>query len=198
MKRLALIVALCVIASTFFGCARSVTMQNPQPANRTQVAAYTPEDIDRAVQAWMDDIMKFGPVATSPEPPLVGFCGIKNMGREHIEMQEFERAFKYFGIRTGKIRFTSATDLPDNFFEQHKFQKSVVADKATAVQIGKILGWKYSIYGELYSKVEPDARGNRIMYYEVYVYMLNIETGEEVWNSRDKFALNNLKGRVGW
>lgn len=143
--------------------------------------------------------MTFGPIASSSEPPLVAFCSIRNMGRDHIEMDEFERAFKYWGLRGGgKIRFTSATDLPPDFFEQHKFQKSLVADKTTAVEIGKIQGWRYAIYGQLFSQAERNAKGDRVLYYDVYVYMLDIKTAEEVWNSRKKFKLVDTKPTFGY
>jgi hypothetical protein len=199
MKHLLVAVAACILVLSLAGCATTVTTQNPSPANRSQVFAYTPEDIDRAVETWMDDLMRFGPVATSTEPPLVGFCGIANRGRDpNLDMLQFQRAFEYFGIRTGKMRFTAATNLPDSFFEQHKFQKSMVADKDTSVKIGKIQGWKYSIYGELFQKREPDAKGNMLDFYDVYVYMINIETAEQVWNSRQKFVLNRNKKAVGW
>lgn len=120
------------------------------------------------------------------------------MGREHIEMDHFERAFKYWGIRMGKVRFTSATSLPDSFFEQHKFQKSAVADKSTATQIGKIQGWRYTLYGQLFSQAPRNSSGDRVLYYDVYLYMLDIQTGEEVWNSRKQFKFVESKPTFGW
>jgi hypothetical protein len=197
MKKLLFPTILCLVVAMVAGCATTITTRNPQPQGRTEVAQYTPEDVDRAVQAWIEDLLKFGPVATSPEPPLVGFCGVINKGREHIEMGLFDRSFEYSGLRTNKVRFTNAMKLPDSFFEQHKMQKSLIADPATAVAIGKIQGWKYAIYGELYITKATDAKNNPILYYDVYVYMLNIETAEQVWNSRDKFVVDIKRAGIG-
>ena len=189
---------LCLVVATLVGCATTISTKNPQPASRTAVAKYTQEDVNRAVEKWMEGIQQFGPIATSTEPTMVGWCGTSTANsREHVDTILFQRAFEYYGIRTGKIRFTDAPNLPDNFFEQHKFQKSAIADKDSSVKIGKILGWKYSLYCDFISDKDYDEKNNAIKFYSVYVRMVNIETGEIVWNDRQQFELEIKRGVIG-
>ncbi len=197
MKKLLLPTLFCLIVATLAGCATTVSTRNTQPADRTSVFKITSEDVDKATQTWVDDLVTRPPVATSTEPPIIGFCGVANLSRDHFEMGLFDRSFEYIGLRTGKVQFTNAMKLPDGFFEQHKFQKSLIADKDTAVKIGKILGWKYAIYGELYGTKENDAKGNPVIFYDLYVYMLNIETGLQPWNSRYRFQLYADRALIG-
>ncbi len=194
------VISMSILALLLAGCATTVSTQNPQPEQRDEVFAFTPEDVDKAVEIWMEDLMKFGPVAESSTPPLIGFCGMANKSMDHdtdLPLDEFQRSFEYYGLRTNRIRLTNAMTLPDKFFEQHKLQKSMVCDRDTSVKIGKILGWKYSVYGELFETKEKDAKGNSIKYYTAHVYMLNIETAEQVWNSRHKFKLYADRPLIG-
>lgn len=197
MRKTVLLLVTFAVCLLVAGCSRTVIDEPTTGPNREQVASFTPEDIEACVKVWIEDLSAFGPVATSAQPPLVGYCGILNKGDEIVEMDEFERAFKYWGLRNGKIRYTAATSLPDNFFEQHKFQKSAVASKENAVKIGQLENWRYTVYGTMFAQKPKNAKGERILFYEVYLYMLDIQTGEEVWNSRKMFKLRDSKKTFG-
>ncbi len=178
MKRPLLSTILCLVVASLAGCASTTAARKPQPLGQTQTTTLSSDIIDEVVQRWLESMSQFGPVATATEPPLVGYCGVKSLCREHLEMGLFDRAIEFYGPRTGKLRL-------------------VMANKETATATGKNTAWKYAIYGEVSSMKETDAKGNAIVYYDIYVYMKDTATGELVWNSRDKLSVDIKRGNTG-
>jgi PBP1b-binding outer membrane lipoprotein LpoB len=178
MKRLLLSAIFCLVVASLVGCAHTSTARNPQPPVQTQAATLSSDIIDEVVQRWLESMLQFGPVATATEPPLVGYCGVKSLCREHLEMGLFDRAIEFYGPRTGKLRL-------------------VMANKETATATGKNSAWKYAIYGEVSSMKETDAKGNAVVYYDICVYMKDTATGELVWNSRERLSVDIKRGNTG-
>lgn len=186
MQALLVVLLLSVLAAC--GTTGAVTI-NPDAPDTLGIAGWNPKDIDGTVNKLVQEMTSNEPLASRTDRPVVCFQGFTNRTNEHTDMKELISAFTIYGTKSGKMRFTVMQDLPDSFFEQHKFQKSAAADPATAAKFGKMVGWNYMLRGDLFSPVETMEVGRKkYHFYRAVVQLVNIETGIIEWTDEKKFV----------
>ena len=110
--------------------------------------------------------------------PAVMTLGVKNRSSEHINtrtfMKDLERAF----LRSGRV-----TVVADS--EQKKVIRAERADQQTGsvgnpAAIGRELGADFILTGEL-NTISDQEGGKRIMFYQINLELINVETNTKVW-----------------
>jgi hypothetical protein len=68
----------------------------------------------------------------------------------------------------------------NDILNQLKFQQSGLFDNKTVVQVGKLVGAKYILRGAI-SSIRKRSDRIDIIYYNITLQLVNIQTGEIVW-----------------
>lgn len=113
------------------------------------------------------------------ERPLVMITQVKNRTSEHIDVKMLTNKVRTAVIKSGKFRF-SDRDTRDELKEEYDYQSSKYVDQTTAAKIGRQIGVKYIINGDISSNVQQVGR-DKVIYYKVTLNLINVETNVIEW-----------------
>ena len=199
MLRLIKTLSLISMALYLVACATPPNQEyDPNASFSLGIPRFTPQDIDKSVQKWLTSMISSEPIASRTDRPVVLFGIPQNRSSEHVDMQEFQAAFEIAGTKSNKIRFSSVAQLGDQIVQQMKLQHSDLVNPDTAIKFGKMKGWRYSLYVELYSPTEPMTEGRKTFhFYRAVLKLINNETGELEWSDQQKFLRDETRATFG-
>lgn len=185
-----LLAAICL--ALLAGCASAP----PPPSG---ILSFTPDDIDATVGKWLQSMITSQPIAGRTDRPVVLFGEPQNRTDDHVDMSEFQAAFEIYGLKSGKIRFSSVKELGKDLLDQMKLQQSDLFNPDTAIKFGKMQGFPYSLHVFLFSPAEPMTVGRyHYYYYRAVLKLVNNETGLLEWSDEAKFLKVGRQAAVGW
>ncbi|PKN18548.1 MAG: penicillin-binding protein activator LpoB [Deltaproteobacteria bacterium HGW-Deltaproteobacteria-6] len=104
---------------------------------------------------------------------------LRNETDEHVNTRTIMEKVRTKLINDGIARFVDDQALND-IMNQLKFQQSGLFDNKTVVQVGKLVGAKYILRGAI-SSIRKRSDRIDIIYYNITLQLVNIQTGEIVW-----------------
>ncbi len=123
---------------------------------------------------WLSEFLtKYG------KKPVVVVGGIRNLSSEHIPVQTFindiERAF----VNSGKIRVVANAAERLQIREERR-QQIDWASPETRKRLRNELGADFMMIGDI-SSIEDQEGGKKVIFYQVDLELVNLETNEKVW-----------------
>jgi len=113
------------------------------------------------------------------ERPLVMITQVKNRTSEHIDVKMLTNKIRTAVIKSGKFRF-SDRDTREELKDEYEYQSSKYVDQATAAKIGRQIGVKYIINGDISSNVQQVGR-DKVVYYKVTLNLIDVQTNVIEW-----------------
>lgn len=144
---------------------------------------------DVVSQNWL---MNF--VAERSEKPVVTVGTIKNLTSEHIQTDTFIKDIQRELINSGKVRFVASKDERAEV-RQERLEQQSYASEETTKRLAEELGADFVLQGSIKS-ITDAANGQRVIFYQVNLQLVNTETNETVWIGEKKHKKTVTQNRV--
>ncbi len=130
--------------------------------------------------AWVVDHLQ----SHGGKKPAVIVGTIRNLSHEHITVKTFvadlERAF----INSGRVTVVASRDERGELRDEREDQQQYASPESIK-QWGRELGADYMLLGEINTITDRDD-GDEVKYYQVDVYLVDLETNVKVWAGQKK------------
>ncbi|OQX85217.1 MAG: penicillin-binding protein activator LpoB [Candidatus Latescibacteria bacterium 4484_7] len=188
MRRFVFVLALASLVLAF-GCAHTVKVQRIEPGAVTDLSG-TWNDTDSRLVAeemvkdclsrpWLGEFTgKYGkkPVV------IVGF--VQNKSYEHIAVETFVNDLQRELINSGRVSFVADKDIREALRDE-KVDQSHYSSPETMKKMGRELGADFMLFGSINSIIDQ-IEGKKVIFYQVDLELINIETNEKVWIGQKK------------
>ena len=128
--------------------------------------------------------------------PTVIVGTVKNRSHEHINVQTFVKDLERALINSGEIDFVASKAERGELREERKDQASH-ASEVTAKSEGEEIGADFMLKGVI-NTIEDKISGKSVMFYQVNLELINIETNKKVWIGEKKIKKFIKKSRFGF
>ncbi len=178
------------------GCSSSpqVTYQDPT-AVETVTSDFGTTDIQLITDKMVSSLLE-SPVLGS-DRPVLWVSPIRNKTSEHIDTKMITDRIRTAMLKSGKVRFTAASDISRELQQQVDYQNDAsVVDPKTAVRAAKQVGAKFLVYGEIGSIVKQTDT-TKLVDYQVTLNLTNVETGLIEWADDKSIRKGTARAAVG-
>ncbi|MBE9504487.1 MAG: penicillin-binding protein activator LpoB [Proteobacteria bacterium] len=127
--------------------------------------------------------------------PTVIVGTVKNRSHEHINVQTFVKDLERALINSGEVEFVASKAEREELREERKDQASR-ASEVTAKAEGEEIGADFMLKGTI-NTIEDKISGKSVMFYQVNLELINIETNKKVWIGEKKIKKFIKKSRFG-
>jgi hypothetical protein len=135
-------------------------------------------------------------VAAKGEKPVVTVGTIRNLTSEHIAMETFISDFERELINAGTVRFVAAPEQRSELREERQEQQEF-ASRETAKRLREEIGADFMLQGAIKTIVDQE-EGNRVVFYQTDLELINIESMEKVWIQTKKIKKGIAQGNRKW
>jgi uncharacterized protein (TIGR02722 family) len=118
-------------------------------------------------------------MANSNKLPVVIVGKVKNKTSEHIKTATFIKDLERELINSGEVEFVASKDERNDLREERMEQQGN-ASQETTKQMGNETGADFMLLGQINS-ITDAIDGQKIIYYQIDMELMNIETNKKVW-----------------
>lgn len=182
MKRISLGLVI-LVSGIMMGCAATkVARISPEEVidlsgrwNDTDSRMVAEEMVQEALfRPWVDNFTK-----KHKKSPTVIVGTVVNRSHEHINVQTFVKDLERELTNSGLVQFVASKAEREEIREERREQLTYATEE-TAKGIGKETGADYMLKGTINS-IQDEERGTKVVYYQVTLEMVDIETNVKVW-----------------
>ena len=186
----------CTLA---FGCAPSVKRVETNLIkdvsggwNDTDAQMVAAEMIDDCLNAgWYNKtLLKLG------KEPVVIVGTVTNNSMEHINTDVFVEEIQRALINSGKVEFVASKEERGEV-RAERLEQDEFASEETRKAFGKEIGADFMLSGTLNSVVDQ-AGSNALVFYQVNMKLINLETNQIVWNGQKQIKKYVKRSKVSW
>jgi len=193
----ALLFALVFVAGA---CRAKIKTLNPEEEVR-YTAEYGYTDLKVLSTELAGRILK-SKVAAEEKPPVMIIYGIENRTDEHIDTKALSYAIRNELIKSGKFMFINEAQRKKIEGEIDYQQQGYISPE-TRIKVGKQIGAKYIMSGQLVSITQNELKQVRIKkkelrYYRLTLEITDINTNIIVWTDEQEIVRKQAKPFVGW
>ena len=127
--------------------------------------------------------------------PVVIIGTVKNRSHEHINVQTFTKDLERALINSGQVDFVASSAEREELREERKDQ-AIHASEETAKMAGAEAGADFMIKGSI-NTIQDAAGGKSVMFYQVNLELIYIESNKKVWIGEKKIKKLIKKSRFG-
>lgn len=189
------ILLIIMISCMIFGCA--TTIRHGIADNETVTGSdWSAKDLKEVADHMVNSIAKSANLPGSElrqgKPRWILAKDLRNETDEHVNTRTIMEKVRTKLINDGIARFVDDQALND-ILNQLKFQQSGLFDNKTVAQIGKLVGAKYILRGTI-SSIRKRSDRTDIIYYNITLQAVSIETGEIIWTDEKEVQRLTTKG----
>lgn len=186
----------CTLA---FGCAPSVKRVETNLIkdvsggwNDTDAQMVAAEMIDDCLNAgWYNKtLLKLG------KEPVVIVGTVTNNSMEHINTDVFVEEMQRALINSGKVEFVASKEERGEV-RAERLEQDEFASEETRKAFGKEIGADFMLSGTLNSVVDQAGK-NALVFYQVNMKLINLETNQIVWNGQKQIKKYVKRSKVSW
>lgn len=193
--RAAVTTVLCV-ALAAAGCASGPEVSYGDPTKvETMTSEFGTTDVQMIAEKMVASLLET-PVFGA-ERPVLWVSPIRNKTSEHIDTKMVTDRIRTSLIKSGRVRFTAASDIPKELQQQLAYQSEAgLVDAQTAARQARQIGARYMLYGEIGSIVKRSGR-SRLVDYQVTMNLTDVETGIIEWADDKSIRKGSTRAVVG-
>ncbi len=200
MQSKLVIAALAVAALGLTGCSSSPKIKYGDATGvETVTTDFGSTDLQLIAEKSVDDLLaspSMGDIAPNGERPILFVESIKNKTAEHIDTESITDTISTKLLNSRRFRFVDMSRMED-VQKQLNYQKnSGLVDETKAAQMGKQLGAKFMLYGNLAS-ITKSAGSTKDIYYKFTLKLTNIESGIVEFQSEKEIRKTSKKSLFG-
>lgn len=126
--------------------------------------------------------------------PTVIVGTVKNRSHEHINVQTFVKDLERALINSGEVEFVAGRQERGELRDERRDQASHSSEN-TAKSEGEEIGADYMLKGSI-NTIEDKVSGKSVMFYQVNLELIHIETHKKVWIGEKKIKKFIKKSRM--
>jgi len=189
------ILLIIMISCMFSGCA--TTIQHGITDDETVTGSdWSAKDLKDVADYMTNSITKSanstGSEFRQGKPRWILAKNLRNETDEHVNTRAIMEKIRTRLINDGIARFVDDQAIND-ILNQLKLQQSGLFDNKTVAQIGKLVGAKYILRGTI-SSIRKRSDRTDIIYYNITLQAVSIETGEIIWTDEKEVQRLTTKG----
>ncbi len=187
-------ITMCVSLAIMCGCKTDVYYGDPG-AVETVTVTYGSTDLQSIAEKMVDSLIVH-PVLDGR--PVLYVHEVKNKTSEHIDTKAITDKIRTALLRSGRARFTAASDIPQDLIDQLDYQSAGrgIVDPATAKKFGRQVGADYMLFGEIMSITKQAGRVKDV-YYKITLNLVDIETGLIEWAEEKEIRKGRKRPLLG-
>ncbi|RLB01528.1 MAG: penicillin-binding protein activator LpoB [Deltaproteobacteria bacterium] len=116
--------------------------------------------------------------------PVVIVGSVANKSFEHIAVETFINDLQRALINSGRVSFVADKDIRE-MIRDEKLDQSQYASRETMKEMGREIGADFMLFGSINSIIDQ-VEGRKVIFYQVDLELINIETNEKVWMGQKK------------
>lgn len=199
MKHVFILMLLGLLVAGCGGSSTQVTRIDPETQtdlsgnwNDTDARLVAQEMITDALgRPWLTDFS-----SSTGNKPVVTVGTIRNLSSEHIDTETFTSDFERELINSGRVRFVASSGQRDEI-RGERFDQQEFASQETMKKIRNETGADFILMGAIKTIVDQ-LEGNKVVYYQTDLEMINIESMEKVWIGTKKIKKGISQGKTKW
>ena len=187
----------CTLILVLASCASAPVVQYGDPNSvETVTADFGTTDVQMITEKMVASLL------TTPifgdSRPVIWVYPVRNKTSEHIDTKMITDAIRTQLLKSGRVRFTAASDFAKELQEQLEYQSagSGLVDQSTAQQQMRQIGAKYALYGEISSIVKSEGRA-RLVDYRITLNLTGVESGLLEWSDDKTIRKGSARRLVG-
>ncbi len=196
MKKLAISL---LVLPLLFACATKVNRINSSEVKDIS-GRWNDTDSQLVAEEMINECLNGGwynkAVAKSGKEPVVIVGTVKNETMEHINTSTFVEEMERALINSGKVEFVASKDERGEL-RQERLEQDEFASEETRKAFGREIGADFMLSGVLNSIVDSQS-AKAVVYYQVNMKLINIETNQIVWNGQKKIKKYVKHSKVSW
>jgi len=157
-------------------------------------------DSQQVAQEMITDCLNGGwynkAVAKLGKEPVVIVGTVRNDTMEHINTSAFVNEMERALINSAKVEFVASKDERGEL-RQERLEQDEFASEETRKAFGREIGADYMLSGIINSIVDSQDK-KAVVYYQVNMKLINIETNQIVWNGQKKIKKYVTHSKVSW
>jgi len=192
-----IVVCALVVAVGMVGC-RSEGVRVDADKEVVKVQGFNPKDMQLITDKMVDSLAGHYVLndPRSPMPPVY-INQIKNRTDEHIDTQAITKRISTRLIKTNRVRYLAMTDGVQEAIKQLDWQHGKFVDPATAQRVGKMLGARYFLMGDL-TNIKTGSGRTKSNYFLFTLTLVDIETLVVPWQEEKEIQKIAKRGVFGW
>ena len=139
---------------------------------------------------WYNKALK----AKGGNEPVVIVGTVKNNSMEHINTSTFIEEMQRALINSGKVEFVASPEERGEV-RNERLEQQEYASEETRKAFGREVGADYMLSGVLDSITDSEGR-KAVIYYQINLKLINIETNQIVWNGEQKLKKYVVKNSL--
>ncbi len=196
-KAMFYIVGILLLGGVVNSCGTKVTRVSPDKVidlsgrwNDTDSRLVAEEMVKEALsRPWVDN---FGQKHHKRPTVIVGT--VLNRSHEHINVQTFIKDLERELTNSGRVQFVASKAERDEIREERTDQQ-IYSSNETEKAFGKEIGADYMLKGTINS-IQDEEGGAKVVYYQVTLEMVDIETNVKAWFGDKKIKKIVEKSRI--
>lgn len=140
---------------------------------------------------WVDHFVK-----KRDKQPTVIVGTVVNRSHEHINVQTLTKDLERELTNSGRVLFVASKTEREEVREERQDQQTQSSEE-TAKGLGKEVGADYMLKGNINS-IQDEEGGTKVVYYQVTLEMVDIESNLKVWFGDKKIKKIIEKSRIGF
>ena len=128
--------------------------------------------------------------------PVVIVGAVRNRSHEHINVQTFTKDLERTLINSGEVEFVASSAERDEI-RQEREEQATYSSEDTAKEHGMEVGADYMLKGSI-NTIEDKEGGKKVMFYQVNLELIHIETNKKVWIGDKKIKKFIKQSRFGF
>lgn len=182
MKTRFSLVLLIIIISLLAGCGPTIRyeIKDEETVTGSDWSAKDLKDVSEYMTASINKSVYIMNLQKNSEKPRWMLAkDLKNETDEHVNTRTIMEKIRTRLINEGVANFVDDQAIED-ILNQLKLQQSGLFDNKTAAQVGKLVGAKLILRGTI-SSIRKKSDRQDIIYYNITLQLVNIQTGEIIW-----------------
>ncbi len=178
---------------TLSACATKIQYGDAQ-AVETVDTGFGSTDLQIIAEKMVSSLVAFPPVMeiTQRERPILFVDQVRNKTREHIDTESVTDTIVNKLLRSGQFQFVDPSAIEAVQAQLGYQRNSGLVDPSKAAKVGKQVGARYMVYGNL-SSIAKRNNKEKDIYFKFTLKMMDIESGLLVW--QDEKEIRKTKSR---
>jgi uncharacterized protein (TIGR02722 family) len=135
-------------------------------------------------------------VSDEGRKPVVIVGRVRNRSSEHIETLTFVKNIERELINSGTVKFVASRIEREEIRDEREDQQSWASEE-TAKRLAAETGADFMMQGTITS-ITDAVSGKKVVYYQVNMELINLESTEKVWIGEKKIKKYIEKASTGW
>ncbi|MBV1880284.1 MAG: penicillin-binding protein activator LpoB [Pseudomonadales bacterium] len=155
-------------------------------------------DLQSTATQMVESLLTFPPVValTQSGRPVLFVDSIRNKTEEHIDTESVTDTIVNKLLRSGKFQFVDMTAVAAVQSQLGYQGNSGLVNPSEAAKVGRQVGAKYMVYGNL-SSITKQNKKEKDVYYKFTLKMMGLESGLLVWQDEKEIRKSVRRSTFG-